>query len=83
MPKTLSTRVMFRKLPFERITRDIVRDMGEEMRFSDDAINLIRSETEEYLIGLYRTSNTVSRHAGRMTLMKKDLELVRRIRGGF
>lgn len=82
MPKA-KKHTMFRMLPFERFVREIVSDMHEEMRFSEDALALIQSVTEDYLLGVYRASDLAARHAGRTTLMRKDLALVRRIRGGF
>ena len=74
---------MFRMLPFERFVREIVRDMGEDMRFSEDALSLVQNVTEDYLVGVYRASDLAAHHAGRNTLMQKDLALVRRIRGGL
>lgn len=82
MPKAKKT-TMFRMLPFERFVREVVSDMHEDMRFSEDALALIQSVTEDYLLGVYRASDLAARHAGRTTLMQKDLALVRRIRGGF
>ena len=34
-----------------------------------------------YLVGLFEDSNLCAIHANRVTVMKKDLELARRIRG--
>jgi histone H3/H4 len=74
---------MFRMLPFERSVREIVKEMGAEMRFSEDALSLIQSATEDYLLGVYKASDLVAHHAGRTTVMMKDLSLVCKIRDGF
>ena len=41
----------------------------------------IQEATESYLTGLFEDANLCAIHANRVTIMKKDMDLARRIRG--
>lgn len=41
----------------------------------------VQEATEAYLVGLFEDTNLCAIHANRVTVMKKDLQLARRIRG--
>ena len=41
----------------------------------------VQEAAEAYLVGLFEDTNLCAIHANRVTVMKKDLELARRIRG--
>ena len=41
----------------------------------------IQEAAEAYLVGLFEDTNLCAIHANRVTVMKKDLDLARRIRG--
>lgn len=45
------------------------------------AIMAIQEAAEAYLVGLFEDANLCAIHCSRVTIMKKDLELARRIRG--
>jgi histone H3/H4 len=77
MARTKKT--VFRSLPFERY----IRSLAPNMRFSEDAIQMIQGVTEDYLVDVYRSAYEVVGHCGRNTIMQRDLALVRRIRGGL
>jgi histone H3 len=79
----MKTGAVFRGLPFERIVRGIANDMGGEMRFTEESMKAIQAGTEDYLIALYRAAGLAANHAGRLTLMEKDLMVVEKIRGGL
>ena len=51
------------------------------MRFQPAALAAIQEAAEAYLVGLFEDSNLCTLHANRKTIMKKDMELARRIRG--
>ena len=42
----------------------------------------LQEACECYLIGLFEDANLCAHHAGQVTIMAKDIELARRIRGG-
>jgi histone H3 len=76
-----STELLIRKLPFQRLVREIAQDMKSDLRFQSSAVMALQEATEAYLVGLFEDTNIVAIHAKRMTIMPKDIQLARRIRG--
>ena len=76
-----STELLIRKLPFQRLVREIAQDFKTDLRFQSTAILALQEASEAYLIGLFEDTNLCAIHAGRITIMQKDIQLARRIRG--
>ena len=77
-----STELLIRKLPFQRLVREIAQDLGKiNIRFQSRAIMALQEASEAYLVGLLEDSNLCAVHAKRVTIMPKDIQLARRIRG--
>ncbi|KAI1715415.1 core histone h2A/H2B/H3/H4 domain-containing protein [Ditylenchus destructor] len=76
-----STELLMRKLPFQRVVREVTQDYKNEMRYATAALSALQEASEAYLIGLYEDTNLCAIHANRVTIMPKDLQLARRIRG--
>ena len=83
-----STELLIRKLPFQRLVREIANDdtvvpgsMMGKIRFQTDAIKALQESREAYLVGLFEDTNLCAIHAKRVTIMPKDIQLARRIRG--
>jgi len=76
-----STELLIRKLPFQRLVREIAQDLKIDLRFQSSAIAALQEASEAYLIGLFEDTNLCAIHANRVTIMPKDLRLARRIRG--
>jgi len=76
-----STELLIRKLPFTRLVKEIAQDMGFEFRWGLTAIAALQEASEAYLTGLFEDSNLCAIHAKRVTIMPKDMQLARRIRG--
>ncbi|EGR27760.1 hypothetical protein IMG5_189610 [Ichthyophthirius multifiliis] len=76
-----STDLLIRKLPFQRLVRDIAHEFKAELRFQSSAILALQEASEAYLVGLFEDTNLCAIHAKRVTIMTKDLQLARRIRG--
>ena len=53
----------------------------EGIRFQSTALNALQEAAECYLVGLFEDTNLGAIHAKRVTIMPKDMELARRIRG--
>lgn len=77
-----STELLIRKLPFQRLVREIAADFQTDLRFQGSAISALQEASEAYLVGLYEDTNLCSIHAKRVTIMPKDIHLARRLRGG-
>jgi histone H3 len=73
-----STELLIRKLPFQRLVREIAQDFKTDLRFQSSAVLALQ---EAALVGLFEDTNLAAIHAKRVTIMPKDIQLARRIRG--
>ncbi len=79
-----STDLFIRKAPFQCLVREIAKIMtinGEDLRFQSTALLALHEASEAYLVNLFEDTNLCAIHAKRVTIMPKDMLLVRRIRG--
>jgi len=76
-----STELLIRKLPFQRLVREIAQDFKTDLRFQSSAVLALQEACEAYLVGLFEDTNLCAIHAKRVTIMPKDIQLARRIRG--
>jgi histone H3 len=76
-----STELLIRKLPFQRLVREIAQDFKTNLRFQGSAVLALQEAAEAYLVGLFEDTNLAAIHAKRVTIMPKDIQLARRIRG--
>ncbi|KAJ7845720.1 histone 3 [Mycena olivaceomarginata] len=76
-----STSLLIRKLPFQRLVREIAQDFKQELRFQSSAVKALQEAAEAYLISLFEDTNMAAIHAKRVTIQPKDLALARRLRG--
>ena len=83
-----STELLIRKLPFQRLVREIASDsevitspLCGKVRFQSAAVMALQEAAEAYLVGLFEDTNLCAIHAKRVTIMPKDIQLARRIRG--
>ncbi|VDM82753.1 unnamed protein product [Strongylus vulgaris] len=76
-----SSALLIRKLPFQRLVREIAQDFKTDLRFQSSAVMALQEASEAYLVGLFEDTNLCAIHAKRVTIMPKDIQLARRIRG--
>lgn len=76
-----STELLLRKLPFRRLVQEILQGYGFNKRLQSSAVEALQVASEDYVVGLFEDSNLCAIHAGRVTVMPKDIQLARRIRG--
>ena len=76
-----STDLLIRKLPFQRLVREIAQDFKSDLRFQGSAVLALQEAAEAYLVGLFEDTNLCAIHAKRVTIMPKYIQLARRIRG--
>ena len=74
-----STALLIRRLPFQRLVREIAQDIKTDLRFQQAAIKVLQEAAEAYLVGLFEDTNLCAIHAKRVTIMPKDIQLARRI----
>ena len=76
-----TTELLIRKLPFQRLVREIGQQFMKEVRFQSQAVGCLQEASEAYLVGLFADVNLCAIHAKRVTVMPRDVLLARRIRG--
>ena len=76
-----NTDLLIRRLPFQRLVREIAQNYKEDIRFQSTALLALQEASEAYLTGLFADSNLCAIHGKRVTIMVKDIRLARRIRG--
>ena len=76
-----STELLVRKLPFQRLVREIAQEYKTDLRFQSSAVLALQEAAEAYLVGLFEDTNLCAIHAKRVTIMPRDMQLARRIRG--
>lgn len=77
-----STSLLLRRLPFARLVREIQYGMTRQpYRWQGSAILALQEAAEAHLVGLFEDSNLCAIHGKRVTIMPKDMQLARRIRG--
>ena len=74
-----SCELLIRKLPFQRLVREIAQDFKTDLRFQSAAIMALQEASEAFLVGLFEDANLAAIHAKRVTIMPKDLKLIYRI----
>ena len=73
--------LLIRKLPFQRLVREIAQDFKTDLRFQSAAILCLQEAAEAYLVRLFDDATLCAIHARQVTIMPKDILLARRIRG--
>lgn len=83
-----STDLLLLKLPFQRLVREICEyilpfHVAREMRWQSQAIMALQEASEAFLVHLFEDTNLCAIHAKRVTIMQKDMQLARRLRGAW
>jgi histone H3 len=73
-----STELLLRRLPFQRLVREIAQEFKADLRFQSSAVQAIQEAAEAYLVGLFEDTNLCAIHAKRVTIMPRDVQLARR-----
>ena len=76
-----STELLIRRLPFQRLVREVAELIGGKLRFQTHALAALQEASEAYLTSVFEDTNLCAIHAKRVTIMPKDMQLARRIRG--
>ncbi|XP_050783970.1 histone H3-like [Gopherus flavomarginatus] len=54
-----STELLIRKLPFQRLVREIAQDFKTDLRFQSSAVMALQEASEAYLVGLFEDTNLI------------------------
>ena len=81
-----TTNLLIRKIPFQRVVREIAADFpehnkGEPFKWQATAVLATQTEAEQYVTYLMTDTQDVTFHKKQVTIVPKDLQLARRLRG--
>ena len=81
--REMKNKLEINKKAFSKLVAEITETMfpDQGIRFSLRGISALHVASEDYLVGLFEDSYLCALHAKRVTLMKKDITLARRLRG--
>ena len=75
-----STELLIRKLPFQRLVREITYEMRDNSwRFRPQALLALQEAAEDFLVTMFDQCNHIAIHGKRTTLMVKDIQLWNRL----
>ena len=75
------TELLIRKLPLQRLAREIAQGFKKGLRLQSPAVSALQEASEAYLVGLFKGTNLCAIHAKWVTIMPKGIQVARRIRG--
>lgn len=85
-----TTDLLIRRLPFARVVKEVANEFishefaeGVGLRWQSNAILALQEAAESFLVHLFEDANLCAIHAKRVTIMQKDIQLARRIRGPY
>ena len=65
-----------------KVVKEVAMQLASaELRFQSSALQALQESAEAYLTAFYEDSMLCAIHAKRVTIMPKDIQLARRIRG--
>ena len=71
-----TTELLIRKIPFQRLVREIVHKMkGKDYKFQSTALLALQEASEQFLVNMFDQCNQIVIHGKRTTLMVKDIQL--------
>eukprot|EP00171_Calliarthron_tuberculosum_P023738 IDg23738t1 len=70
------TELLIRKAPFERVVREIAKEIKSDIRFRRDAIEALQVAAEDHIISRLSKATRAALHSKRSTVTIKDMGLV-------
>ncbi|CAG2104211.1 unnamed protein product [Medioppia subpectinata] len=74
-----TTHTLIKKLPFQRLVREIAPQFMVGVRFQSAAIGALQATIESYITDLFTDAGLLAKHAGRVTVMPRDIQVARRL----
>ena len=76
-----STEMLIPKLAFQRLVKEVMQQINEELRIQSTALAAMQEAAEAYLVEYFEDAQHSSIFAGRTTVMQRDFLHVMRMRG--
>lgn len=78
-----STELLIPKQSFQRLVREITSNVLPDLRMQSTALENIQHVAEDYMVQGMEDTRKCSEHAGRKTVLARDMRLVMRLRNGW
>jgi len=79
-----TAQLLIPKLPFSRLVKEIAQERSVQgLRFQSAALMALQEAAESFMVQLFEDTLLCAIHAKRVTIMPKDMNLARRIRGDY
>ena len=75
--------LLIRKLPFQRLVREIAGNLHSDLRFQSTALLALQEAAESYLVDVFQDTTLCALHARRVMITSRDMHLALRLRQGF
>ena len=76
-----SHELLIKKLPFQRLVKEVCQKINKELRFQSPALLALQEAAEDYVVRMFEHVNLYAIHGNRVTIQNKDIALWRRIKG--
>ncbi|KAJ7823728.1 histone-fold-containing protein [Mycena olivaceomarginata] len=80
-PYHKSTELLIKKVPFQRLVREVAQKYKADIRFQSSALLALQEAAEAFIVSLFEDTMLAALHGKRITIQPKDMALVLRIRG--
>ena len=72
-----STELLIRKLPFQRLVKEVVRELypTADYRFQSTAVLALQEASESFLVSMFDDVNCIAIHGKRVTIQVKDVHV--------
>eukprot|EP00270_Netrium_digitus_P002803 TRINITY_DN13179_c0_g1_i1.p1 TRINITY_DN13179_c0_g1~~TRINITY_DN13179_c0_g1_i1.p1 ORF type:complete len:250 (+),score=43.63 TRINITY_DN13179_c0_g1_i1:85-750(+) len=80
-----TSNLLIRRIPFARLVKEIVQLYAGPVgpnRVTAECVMALQEAAEDFLVHLFEEANLCAIHCKRVTIMVRDLQLARRLRGG-
>ena len=74
-----TTNLLMKKAPFQRLVRELLQEINIEYRIQGNAVMALHEAAEAFLLRLFEYTNYIAIHCKRITIMPKDIQLLRKI----
>ena len=76
-----STELLLRKLPFQRLVKEVVRELfpSANYRFQSTAVLALQEASESFLVSMFDDVNCIAIHGKRVTIQVKDIQIWKRL----
>jgi len=78
-----STELLVRKIPFQRLVREVVFSLfpNDNYRFQSTALLALQEASEDYLVRMFTQVNDLAIHGKRVTIKPEDIHIWGRVTG--